>query len=281
MPAAPAHVPTVGVITVTHNSGRFLDTYLRALEAQTTQPDRVVIVDSGSPDSSFLDQADSSSLPLDILRLQNVGFSKGNNLGWERIRAFDYVLFLNPDAFLAPDFIARAVAYMQANPKVGLVTPSLIRYDIATKTPLDMVDSTGVVRGRYGLIVERDQGLPVAALSKYTEPNVVPWVCAAAALGRREALESVLENGELFDESFFMYKEDTDLAWRIRRAGWLNIHHPALTGLHCRGWQSRKQMSRTVRLRAARNEASMYAKNHSPYVLIGTLKYLSVLLFDL
>lgn len=276
-----ARTPTVGVITVTHNSDRFFASYLQALEAQTRQPDRVVLVDSGSSDSSFLDRAAGSPLTLDIVRMANVGFSKGNNLAWQRIRDLDYILFLNPDAFLAPDFLQRGLDYMEATPSVGLLTPSLIRYDIAAHKPLDIIDSTGVVRGRLGFTVERDEGLPVSALARYTAPNPVPWVCAAAALGRRQSLESVLEDGQLFDESLFMYKEDTDLAWRIRRAGWLNIHHPALTGFHCRGWQSRKLMPRRTRLLAARNEAKICAKNHSPYLLIGVLKYLSVLLLNI
>jgi N-acetylglucosaminyl-diphospho-decaprenol L-rhamnosyltransferase len=281
MSSTPLHSPTVGVITVTHDSGRFLERYLEALAAQTTQPDSVVIVDSGSPDPAFLKRAEGYPLPLDVVLTNNVGFSKGNNLAWHRLRAFDYILFLNPDAFLASDFIESAVAYMEENPAVGLLTPTLIRYDIRADKPLDVVDSTGVVRGRFGLIGERDEGLPVAALSKYKGPNPVPWVCAAAALGRREALESILEKGQLFDESLFMYKEDTDLAWRIRRAGWLNIHHPALIGYHCRGWQNRRSMSRATRLRAALNDAKVCAKNHSPFLIIGVLKYLSVFLLDL
>lgn len=281
MPVISTRKPTVGVITVTHNSERFFTKYIEALEAQTTQPDHVVLIDSGSYDGSYLESAVNSPLPLVIIRMENVGFSKANNLAWERVRDLDYTLFLNPDAFLAPDFIALAVAYMEANRSVGFVTPSLLRYDITAQKPLGWVDSTGVVRGRYGFTVERDEGLPAAALAKYTQPNPVPWVCAAAALGRREALEAAVEDGQLFDESLFMYKEDTDLSWRVRRAGWQNMHHPALTGFHCRGWQSRKTMPRKTRLLAARNEAKMCAKNGSPFVLIGVAKYLSVLLFDL
>jgi len=274
-------IPTVGVITVTHDSGRFFAEYIRALEAQTRTPDQVVIVDSGSPDPDFLEMSSASTLPLEIVRERNVGFSAGNNIGWRRIRSLDYVLFLNPDAFLAPDFLERALAYMEVTSTVGFVTPSLIRYDISTRKALDKIDSTGVVRGKFGFTVERDEGKPVAALARYSGPNEVPWVCAAAALGRREALEEVVEPGDqLFDESLFMYKEDTDLAWRVRRAGWLNIHHPVLSGFHCRGWQDRKTMSRKIRLLAARNEAKMCLKNHSPFMLIGMLKYAMVLIFD-
>lgn len=273
--------PTIGIITVTHNSGRFINEWLDALEAQSYRPDRVILVDSGSTEPSFLETVAQSKLSIEIVREANVGFSVGNNIGWRRMRDLDYVLFLNPDAFLAPNFLELAVEYMSSTPSVGLVTPSLVRYDIAHHRPLDTIDTTGVIRNRFGLIKERDADLPISELARYTKPNEVPWVCAAVALARREALEAVVEHGnQIFDESFFMYKEDTDLAWRIRRAGWLNMHHPALRGFHCRGWQSRKSMSRKAKLLTARNEVKMCIKNRSPYVVIGLLKFFLVKFLD-
>ena len=170
---------------------------------------------------------------------------------------------------------------MDAHANVGMVTPSLIRYDIDTHQPLDAIDTTGVIRGWTGT-AERDDGQPVAALQKYTQPNEIKWLCAAVAMGRREAMNAVLEHGDqLFDESFFMYKDDADLSWRVRRAGWLIMHHPALRGFHCRGWQSRSQMSRRARLLTARNEIKMCLKNRSPFVITGLVKYALVRFFDL
>ena len=98
---------------------------------------------------------------------------------------------------------------------------------------------------------------------------------------RREAMIAVVEHGnQLFDESFFMYKDDTDVSWRIRRAGWKVLHHPSLLGYHCRGWQGRKSSSRKARLLTARNEVKMCIKNHSPFVIIGAMKYTLVLLLN-
>lgn len=223
--------PTVGIVTVTYDSGRFFSTYLRSVEAQSQPPAQTVVVDSGSPDAGFLLSA--QDVPsVQVLRERNVGFAAGSNLGWRLVRERDYVLFLNPDAFPAPEFLARATAYLEANPDVGMVSPTLIRYDIAADRPLDVVDTTGVVRTRAGLLAERDQGQPLSVLERYREPNEVPWLCAAMMLARKEALEAVIEgNDELFDESFFMYKEDTDLSWRIRRAGWKLMHHPGCWGI--------------------------------------------------
>lgn len=281
-PAAPPRAPTVGIVTVTHNSGRFFRRYMQSLAAQTVMPALVVLVDSGSSDTAFLNTAAAYSVPTRILLEQNVGFSLGNNIGWSHLRQFDYTLFLNPDAFLEPDFLERAVRYMEEHSDVGMLTPTLIRYDIEQDRPKDIVDGTGVVRSHLGVTVERDAGQPVTVLERYTGPNEVPWLCAAVALSRREALESVVEHeDQVFDNSFFMYKEDTDLAWRVRRAGWKLIHLPSLVSYHCRGWQSRKSISRTFRLLSTRNEMRMCIKNRSPFVVIAAAKYLLVRLFDL
>lgn len=278
--ASPRYVK-VGVVTVTYNSNRFFDTYMASLEAQTRPADLVLIVDSGSTDSQFLERSSSFKVAVEIVRETNVGFCVGSNIGWRHVRHFDYVLFLNPDAFPAPDFLEKAVAYMEAHPEVGMVTPSLIRYDIENRRPLDVIDTTGVIRNWYGF-PERDQSRPIEELKRYTEPNPIPWLCAAAVLGRREALNAVIEPGDqLFDESFFMYKDDTDLSWRVRRAGWSLVHHPELLGYHCRGWQSRNSMSRKTRLLSVRNELKMCWKNRSPFVLAIAVKYFAVLWFNL
>jgi N-acetylglucosaminyl-diphospho-decaprenol L-rhamnosyltransferase len=278
------HIPAVkiGVVTVTYNSGPFFDEYMRSLEAQTRRPDLVVLVDSGSSEPGFLESAAQYAIPLELLRESNVGVCVGNNIGWRRLRGFDYVIFLNPDAFLTSDFIERAVAYMEEEPKVGMVTPSLLRYDIENHRPLDIIDTTGVVRNWLGLLKERDQSKPAQMLKRYTSPSPIPWLCTAVAMGRREAMESVVERGDqLFDESFFMYKDDTDLSWRVRRAGWSIIHHPALVGYHCRGWQDRRSVSRRSRVLTARNEVKMCLKNRSPFVAVAVLKYLLVRAFNL
>ncbi len=254
---------------------------MAALEAQTRKPDLVVLVDSGSTEAGFLDLVNSYNVPVEILRETNVGICVGNNMGWRRVREFDYTLFLNPDAFLAPNFIEKAVQYLDCHPHVGMVTPSLIRYDIENHCALDVIDTTGVVRNWHGF-PERDQLKPVEALKRYRSPNRIPWLCTAVAMGRREALNAVVERvDQLFDESFFMYKDDTDLSWRVRRAGWQIMHHPDLLGYHCRGWQSRRLMSRTARLLGVRNEVKMCWKNRSPFLLVILVKYVLVRCLDL
>lgn len=276
--------PTVAVVTVTHNDERFMTEYLDALQAQTYTPTRVLLVDSGSDDPGLLAaMVQRYALPIErVYAGKEVGFCVGSNFGWRMVRDLDYVVFLNPDAFLAPDFLERAVTYMEKEATVGMVTPSLVRYDINTHRPLDMIDTTGVVRNWFGNFIERDCGLPVSELQKYSGPNDLPWLCAAVVFARRAAIEDVVEHGDqVFDESFYMYKDDTDLSWRVRRAGWRIVHHPELRGYHCRGWKKRSAFPRRLRLMSARNEITTCIKNRSPYVVLSIAKYLAVLVLNL
>lgn len=276
--------PAVGIATVTHNDERFMDEYLTALQNQTHRPDRIVLVDSGSSNPDLLKaKVAQYDLPIEIVYAgKDVGFCVGSNVGWRLVKDLSYCLFLNPDAFVAPEFIERAVVYMESEPGVGMVTPSLVRYDIRTHQPLDTIDTTAVVRNWYGNFIERDSGLPARELEKYKAPNDIPWLCAAVVFARREALEDVVEHGnQIFDESFFMYKDDTDLSWRVRRAGWRIVHHPGLFGYHCRGWKKRSAFSRELRLMSARNEIITCIKNRSPFVLLSLAKYAAVGLFNL
>lgn len=275
--------PTVGVVTVTHNFERFMDEYLSALHGQTHRPDRIILVDSGSSNLEGLkERVAQSELNIDVVDAGgNVGVCVGNNVGWRIVKDLSYCVFLNQDAFLGHDFIERAISYMEKAPRVGMATPSLVRYDIHAHQPLDVIDTTAVVRNWYGNFVERDCGLPVKELEKYKVPSEIPWLCTAVAFARREALEDVAEQGgRIFDESFFMYKDDTDLSWRVRRAGWRIVHHPGLFGYHCRGWKKRSAFSRKLRLLSARNEVRTCIKNRSPFVLLSLAKYAAVGLFN-
>jgi N-acetylglucosaminyl-diphospho-decaprenol L-rhamnosyltransferase len=274
-------MPSVGIVTVTYNSGKFFRAYMDALQAQTRAVDLLVLIDSGSDERAFLDDQKNYTVPTKIISEGNVGVCVGNNIGWRIVRDFDYIMFLNPDAFIAPNFLELAVAYMETNPSVGMVTPTLLGYDIEKHEPTGLVDTTGVVRTWYGRIAERDQSKLESVLTKYAGPNEIPWLCSAVALARREAMEAIVDNESIFDPIFFMYKDDTDVSWRVRRAGWKIIHNPELRGYHCRGWKSRKGASQQAKLLSARNEIKLYIKNRSPFLIAAWLKYALVKWFGI
>lgn len=274
---------SVSAIIVTYNSADFISNLMSALESQTTPPDSVVIVDSGSTDTAYLDRVRTSPLSCTLIFRSNIGVCVGNNIGWSHSKNHDYIMYLNPDAFLEPNFIEVAVHYMDdpANSMVGMVTGSLLGYNIENNVPTGFVDTTGVERTWYAHFFERDQGKPISILAKYTAPNRIPAICSAAVLCRREALSSIADGEDVYDPSFFMYKDDTDVSLRIGRAGWLLVHHPALIGYHCRGWKSRASVPKKMRELSAKNEVRMLYKHRSPFIVLSLLKYGLVRVFDL
>lgn len=266
---------TVSVVIVTHNSEIFISKLLATLEAQTLPPDLVVVVDSGSTNTDYLDRARKSHLRCRVLLEPNIGFAVGSNLGWHISKDCNFVLFLNPDAFLTPDFLENAVKYMEAdsNHNVGMLTGTLLGYDMKADRPTGLIDSTCVMHTWYGQSIDRDQRSPLSELEKYDRPNSVPAICGAVLFARQAALQDIAQEDVLFDPGYFMYKEDIDLSWRAIRSGWRLIHHPGLTIYHCRGWKGRRETSRRMRLLSARNDVKLFLKFRSPYLVYAIAKY--------
>jgi N-acetylglucosaminyl-diphospho-decaprenol L-rhamnosyltransferase len=264
------------VIIVTHNSQAVLPHCLAALARQTVRPDAVALVDSGSADTAYL-QPYANQPGITVLLKKNIGFSRGNNLGWQAVgQEADYVLFLNPDAFPAPDSLERACIALSANQDVGGVGGRLLGFDAASGQPTGLLDSTGVLRRWFGPWYDRDQGQPDSGQRRQQED--VPALCGAFLLCRNAALkQAALPSGAVFDPDFFLYKEDIELCLRLRNNGWRLCYLPDVVVHHCRGWQNnRRQMPYPLRLTAARSELLLYRKHPSPYLLWAMAKYLLV-----
>lgn len=270
------------VIIVAYNSQNHLPWCLKALKEQTLLPSQIIVVDSGSHDSSYLMEWEDDPLVFVHRANSNIGFCQGNNLGMAFVKAtMQYVLFLNPDAFLTPSFIENACAVMEekANKKVGALSGILLGYEMQNNRPSGKIDSTGVFRTWYGRWFDRAQGEDVQLTKmSYYQREEVPALCGALMFCRLEALRSVeLAPNMVMDSEFFMYKEDIDLSLRLRRQEWSLLFDPALESYHCRGWgQDRKQVSLQFRLMSARNEMRIYERMRSPCYFYSVLKYLLV-----
>lgn len=253
----------VGVIIVTHDSGRFLRRSLTALQASATAPDRVVIVDSGSSDDAYVTEAAQSyEGAIAIRHHDNVGFCAANNIGIDALDDVDSLLFLNPDAFVSPGFLCGALSILDSGPTIGAVGPKLLSANADSGELTGLIDSAGIFQTRYGRIYDRGQG-EVDRGQHDDGIEDVPALCAAAMLCRRDALLAIADHGEVFDERFFMYKEDVDVSFRLGRAGWRTVYEPSLVVAHCRGW-NRATMSTWARRRSLTNEWRLLAKGSIP-----------------
>jgi GT2 family glycosyltransferase len=266
----------LAVIIVTHNSEEVLGPCLRALKAQSLPPARVLLVDSGSRDSAYLDRIDRAGNVVVLPRQDNIGFARANNVGCRHLDAeTEYVLFLNPDVVLAADALHRAVESMQQNEMVGVVTGRLLGYDFPAARPTGLLDSTGIFREWFGRWYDRGQG--EADRGQFAGPEDIPAACGALLFCRKTALDQgALAGGAVFDPDFFLYKEDIELCLRLRKQGWLIRYEPGIRAWHGRGWRQRGKMSLELRTAAARSEVILYRKHPSPYLFWALVKYLAV-----
>jgi len=193
------------------------------------------------------------------------GGKQGRTAGAESI---GFVLLLNPDVELEPDFAARVIAGMVAQPRAAIATGKLLRPDRKT------IDSAGIVFPRHRR--PRDRGSEQPDRGQYDRAERVDAASGAAMMLRVEAMADLRLGGELFDEDFFAYHEDTDLCWRARRLGWSILYEPRAVALHRRGWQRarRAEMPIAIRRHSFKNHYLQLVKNETTAGLLRNLPWI-------
>jgi GT2 family glycosyltransferase len=253
----------VAVVIVSWNSERHLDTCLASVFALERVPAEVVVVDAGSSDGSLALVRDRYPAVELVACGENVGFCRGNNLGIARTRS-PFVLALNPDTRLEPGFLERLLPAFR-DPRVGIAGGKLLRFDGRT------LDSAGQLLARSRQPVDRGYGEPDRG--RLDRDGEVFGICGAAALYRRSMLDSIVDpGGQYFDEAFFAFVEDLDLAWRARRLGWRALYCHRAVGYHARGATAERP---TVNRRA-----SMLSRNPELRFHIVKNRYLTILRND-
>lgn len=264
--------PPTHIIIVTHNSDEVLDTCLRHLEQQDFPVTSCVIVDNGSTDRSYLQNLETS-FPVRLIETDNKGFGVGNNMGYRSLNLDleSIVVFLNPDTFLTPGALRAVTNSFLEDQQLGAVSGKLLGYDRVSNLPNGKIDSTGIYRTWFGRWYDRGQG--ELDFGQYQAKVAVPAICGALLCCRASCLQSL--DRPVFDEDFFMYKEDIELCLRIKKKGWRLLYDPAIVAYHCRGWQNvRKAMDYRFRLMSAENEVKLYLRHGSPYMLWAFAKYI-------
>jgi len=238
----------VGVVIVNYEAGDHLGLAVESLLSQTTPPDRIVIVDNGSDDGSTAGFAERFPSVELVEPLDNLGFAAANNLGVERCDDCELVALLNPDAFAEPAWLETLVAAAELHPEHAVFGSLLLQH-----ADDRFLDGTGDCYHVSGLAFRRDGG----ARADVERPTGDTFsACAAAALYRRDAF---LEAGG-FDESFFCYYEDTDLAFRLRLAGYRCLYVSDAVARHVGSVTAGLTSDFTV-YHSSRNQTWAFVKN--------------------
>jgi GT2 family glycosyltransferase len=202
------------IVVVTHDHAETLDACLAAVEGLRPAPAQVMVIDNASSDgSAHMAENHSGDVVVTTLREErNTGFAAAANRGIAATSE-PWVLLLNPDCAPRPDLVAALVAAVMSRPEaahIGAVSPKLLRAEGPALEPSEVFDGSAWVFGGT----------------------------AAAILLRREALDDVAYSpSEFFAESFFAYREDAELAWRLQLRGWRCLYAPAAVAAHRRGFR--------------------------------------------
>ncbi|MBO0702496.1 MAG: glycosyltransferase family 2 protein [Candidatus Dormibacteraeota bacterium] len=207
--------PTASVVIVNYNGLAHLDPCLEALRAQEVIGGLdVTVVDNHSGDGSVEHLRRYHRWARLITCNRNLGFAAANNLAVRGARG-EHVVVLNNDTRVRPGWLAALVDSAEHHPGAGAVTSKLVFADRP-----EVIQNAGGILLTDGSGGDRGSGDPDEG--QFDAPEEVFGFCGAAALLSRDAIEDV----GLFDESFFMYYEDTDLSWRLRLRGWNILYDP-------------------------------------------------------
>ena len=282
--------PKVSIHIVSWNSGDHLPDLLNSIFAQTVQDFSVRIVDNGSSDNLIKFVRANFPQVTVIKNVRNLGFAAAHNQG---IRyAVDkwlgedltqkYILVTNPDIILQPNFLEEMISQAEEIPSAGSFGGKLLRAfgenmsdEVLREIHFsDEIDSTGLRADRKCWVSERGAGEKDEGT--YETPQEVFGISGALALYRVAALQDVRIGDEFFDQDFFAYKEDVDLAWRLQRAGWKSWYIPSAVSHHHRGMFGKDKMSFLERIRNRRRKSktrSLYSTRNHLYLLLKNLSF--------
>lgn len=228
------------VVLVCWNHGEILNACLEAVARLTPLPATVILVDNASADDSLaVARTWARRLPMKVVTsAENQGFAAGVNRALGQSPA-PWVLLLNPDCAPRPDHVSMLLDAVASRPEaseIGSATGKLLRARPPELTESPVVDAAGMVVTPSGRHFDRGSGEPDDG--RWDRPAWVFGGTGACTLYRRAALEDVLyPDGQLLPESFFAYREDAELAWRLQWRGWRCLYVPMAVAAHRRGLQ--------------------------------------------
>ncbi len=256
----------VSVLLVTWNSAPFLPACFASLDRQDYRDLEVIVVDNASTDATHDLLRPRESQWRVIYNDWNSGFAAAQNQAIRASRG-EWLLCLNPDVMLAPNFIRRLAEAGDSHVEAGSVCGKLLRWSPNAVPPqTQVIDSTGIYFTRN--MRHLDRGAEEIDHGQYDRAQWVFGATGAAAMFRRSFVEAVSVDGEFFDEEFFSYREDADLAWRAQLMGWKCLYEPSAVAWHVRRVtpERRESLPPAINWHSVKNRFLMRGKNASGWL---------------
>jgi len=271
---------TLSICIVTWNSMKFIKDCLDSIMRQTVWIKKsfnikigINIVDNGSQDGTLEFIHQNYQFVHILKNINNLGFSRAYNQAI-KMQQTDWVLVLNVDMILEPDFLEKILtAAKNAKDSTGALGGKILKIEtvienggLSERIKSDKIDS-------YGLEVKKSRqikniGEGEVDEGQYDEMQEVFGFTGACILFKREALEDVVFKDEYFDNDFFAYQEDYDLAYRLQLYNWKSIFVPSAKSYHFRsanlGTLSPWKFRKIIKARKQKSQLTSYHsyKNH-------------------
>lgn len=240
----------VAIVVVTYNSEACVGDLLESLV--DSGADSIVVVDNGSSDATTQVVEDRAGVRL--VRSTNVGYAGGINRGVREVPDADAYLILNPDLVVRPGLV-HALTTALADPGVGVVVPLVLnsrgrRQDSLRREP-SIPRALGLSWTKSPILSEY-----VTGDAEYSAPHDAEWALGAAVMFSRACLEAIGQ----WDETFFLYSEETDFCLRARDAGWRTRYVPEAVVVHHEGGSGRSDFTHVMQIV---NRVRLYTRRHS------------------
>ena len=266
----------ISINLVTWNGEKYIKHCINSVLNQTFKDYELNILDNGSHDKT-VEVIESNFPQFKILKnKENIGFAKGHNklFAWAKS---DYIMCLNQDMILEPNFLENIFNFLDnAKDKyeIGSIEPKLLQWKFNDNDPYNAdksgktntIDTCGFQVFKNHKVI--DFGQLQENINEFNETKEVFGPSGACPIYSKNALESIKINNEYFDEDFFSYKEDVDLAFRLRLAGYKCYFLPNAICYHDRSIRSglsvienRKSKSNWVNQYSYRNHIYLLIKN--------------------
>jgi len=251
---------SVYIILLNWNGLNDTNECLQSLKKITYDNFEVVVVDNNSSgnDVNILKEEFGGFTHKIIVNDSNLGFSGGNNVGIKYAieNGADYILLLNNDTIVEPDFLDNLVSHVNINSSVGILTPVIKHYNNRSK-----IWAAG---GKLSKL--RGSGFASTEIGKSNAPSEVNFASGCALLIKREVFDKV----GFLDENYFLYLEDTDFCYRTIKSGYKILLVPSSVIYHKINASTKENVSRLPLYYVTRNRLYFSNKN------LGAWKFISI-----
>ena len=240
----------VSVVTPNYNGEKFLKTFFDSLNNDSEYIGEVIIVDNGSSDNSK-DYINTNTFKFPVVLIENsknLGFAPAVNQGISKAK-YEYIFSLNNDTEVKEGSIKHMLDLISSNDDIFSVQAKMLQYDNK-----ELIDDVG---DEYNLLAWTKKTGENHNANVYVEVKEIFSSCAGAALYRK----SLVEELGMFDDNFFAYMEDVDLALRSQINGYHNLLCPQAIVYHMGSATSGSRYNEFKVKLAARNNVWTVYKN--------------------